>query len=195
VLAAGTLGALMTNMLMLSLLATGYGRQVGWRMCVTAAAEVTCLATLVPGHGARGAAFSYLIAGYLGVALLAPLYLKALHVRLPAPRRLATYGAGLVPTAAVFALAAQSPTLLAWPLMLAGPCLFLFPARRMRLITDADMKALQLLHTRLRHWRHAPAGLITPHSPAAITPAAPTPGPAAIATPWPRYPNQNRHNA
>lgn len=113
----------MTNMLMLSLLAIGYGRQIAWRMCVTVAAEVLCVAALVPGHGARGAACSYLIASYLGVVLLTPLYLKALHVRLPGLRRLATYGAGLIPSAALFALAAQSPTILAWPLILTGLCL------------------------------------------------------------------------
>lgn len=91
------LGALTTNMLMLGLLAIGCGRQVEWRMCITAAAEVTCLATLFPAYGARDAAFSYLTVGCVGVALLAPLYLRALHVRLHAPRRLAAYGAGLVP--------------------------------------------------------------------------------------------------
>lgn len=57
------------------------------------------------------------------------------------------------------------------------------------------MEALQLLHTRLRRWREAPAGLITPRSAAAITQAAPAHGPLAIeSTSWPRYPNQSRTN-
>ena len=114
VLAAGTLGALMTNMLMLSLFAIGYGRQVGRRMSITVMVDVMGLVTLVPGHGALGAAYSYLIASYVGAALLALLYLKALQVRLPGPRRLAAYAAGLAPTAVVFALAGLSPTPLAW---------------------------------------------------------------------------------
>jgi O-antigen/teichoic acid export membrane protein len=149
VLAVGTLGALMTNILMLALLAIGHGRQVAWRMCVTAGAEVIGLITLVPGHGALGAAYSYLIAGYLGVALLAPLYLRLLHVRLPALRRLAAYTAGLTPSAALFVLADQSPFVAAWPLIVAALCLFVIPARRMRLITDADVTALRVLRAKL----------------------------------------------
>jgi O-antigen/teichoic acid export membrane protein len=149
VLAVGTLGALMTNMLMLALLAIGYGRQVAWRICVAAGAEVAGLITLVPRHGALGAAYSYLIAGYLGVALLAPLYLRALRVRPPAVRWLAAYSAGLAPTAAIFDFADLSPLTAAWPLILAAPFLFVVPARRMRLITDADVTALRMLRARL----------------------------------------------
>ena len=150
VLAAGTLGALITNTLMLSLLANGYGRQVARRMSIAVVVEVTGLVTLVPGHGALGAANSYLIASYAGAVLLAMLYLKALQARMPGPRWLAAYAAGLAPTAAVFALADLSPTPLAWALIVTGPCLFLFPARRMRLITDADLKVLQSLRARLK---------------------------------------------
>lgn len=150
VLAVGTVGAIVTNLLVLGLLAIGHGRQVAWRMCITASAEVIGLITLVPGHGAMGAAYSYLIAGYLGVALLAPLYLRVLHVRLPALRWVAAYTAGFVPTAIMFILADQSPLILAWSLIVAAPCLFLVPARRMRLITDADVAALRVLRARLR---------------------------------------------
>jgi|SRR5450755_74466 O-antigen/teichoic acid export membrane protein len=150
VLAAGTLGALMTNMLMVSLLAAGYGRQIARRMSISVIVEVTGLVTLVPGHGALGAAYSYLIASYVGAALLALLYLKALQVRMLGPRRLAAYAAGLAPTAVVFALAGLSSTPLAWALIVTGLCLFLLPARRMRLITDADLRVLQSLRSRLK---------------------------------------------
>ena len=150
VLAAGTLGALMTNMLMFSLLASGHGLQVGRRMSISVMVEVTGLVILVPGHGALGAAYSYLIANYVGATLLAPLYLKALQVRMPRPRWLAAYAAGVAPTAVAFALADRSPTPLAWGLIVTAPCLFLLPARRMRLITDADLRVLQSLRTRLK---------------------------------------------
>jgi hypothetical protein len=169
VLAAGTLGALMTDMLMKSLFAIGYGRQIGRRMPIAVVAEVTGLVTLVPGHGALGAAWSYLIASYVGVALLVPLYLKALQVRLPAPRRLAAYAAGLAPTAVVFALAGRSPTPLAWALIVAGTCLFLLPARRMRLITDADLGVLQALCARLKAQG---AGIAVALSPAEVPTSA-----------------------
>ena len=169
VLAAGTVGAVMTSMLMESLFATGYGRQIGRRMLIAVVVEMTCLVALVPGHGALGAAYSYLIASYVGVALLVPLYLKAVQVRLPAPRWLATYAVGLAPTAVVFALADWAPTPAAWALIVTGACLFAIPARRMRLITDADLIVLQALRARLKV-RDAEAAV-------ALSPAA---GPASV---------------
>jgi O-antigen/teichoic acid export membrane protein len=150
VLAAGTLAALMTNLLMEALCASGYGHQVGRRMSIAVVVEVIGLVALVPGRGALGAAYSYLIASYVGVALLMPLYLRALQVRLPTLRRLAAYGAGLAPTAVVFALADRAPTPAAWALIISGAFLFVLSARRMRLITDADLMALQALGARLQ---------------------------------------------
>ncbi len=170
VLAAGTLGALMTNMLMVSLLAVGYGRQVGRRMFISVMVEVTGLVILVPGHGALGAAYSYLIASYVGATLLALLYLKALRVRMLGPRWLAAYAAGLAPTAIVFALAGLSPTPLAWGLMVTGPCLFLFPARRMRMITDADLRVLQSLRARLKARVAGVAVALSPQRTRAVRP-------------------------
>jgi O-antigen/teichoic acid export membrane protein len=154
VLAAGTLGALMTDMLTKSLFATGYGRQVGRRMPITVVTEVAGLIILVPRYGALGAAYSFLLASLAGVALLAPLYRKALQVRLPSPRQLAAYTIGLAPTAALFAVAGQAPTPLAWVLIAAGTLLFIIPARRMRLITDADINFLAGLRARRRARLH-----------------------------------------
>src|SRR4029077_4692969 len=119
VLAAGTLGALLTDMLIKSLLATGSGRQAGRRMPLTVVTEVTGLIILVPRYGALGAAYSYLLASYVGVILLVPLYLKALQVRLSL-RQFAAYAIGFAPTAATFAVAGRAPTLLAWVLIATG---------------------------------------------------------------------------
>ena len=83
VLAAGSLGALMTDMLMKSLFAAGHGRQAGRRMPIAVVTEVTGLIILVPRYGALGAAYSYLFACFVSVILLVPLYLKAFQVRLP----------------------------------------------------------------------------------------------------------------
>src|ERR1035441_763750 len=52
VLAAATLGALMTDMLTKSLFATGYGRQVGRRMPITVVTEGTALIFPVSRYGA-----------------------------------------------------------------------------------------------------------------------------------------------
>jgi len=161
VLAAGTLGALMTDMLTKSLFATGYGRQVGRRMPITVVTEVAGLIILVPRYGALGAAYSYLLASLAGVILLVPLYRKALQVRLPSLRQLAAYTIGFAPTAAVFAVAGQAPTPVAWVLIAAGTFLFLIPARRMRLITDADISFLAGLRGR-RRGRPRPADRTRP---------------------------------
>jgi len=150
VLAAGTVGALITNMLMEGLFVLGYGRQIGRRMSVAVVVDIVGLVTLVPRYGSLGAAFSYLMASYIGVAVLVPLYIKAVQVRLPSPRWLTTYAAGLVPTGVMFALANSSPAPLAWALVLTGMCFSLFPARRIRLITDADLSALRAVGARLR---------------------------------------------
>jgi O-antigen/teichoic acid export membrane protein len=148
VLAAGTLGALMADMLMKSLFAMGFGRQIGRRMPIAVMVEMTCLITLVPGYGALGAAYAYLIASYASVMVLVPVYLKAFQVRLPSLRQLAAYATGLAPTTVMFALADRAPNLLAWLLIVAGACLFIFPARWMRLITDADISFLRGLRAR-----------------------------------------------
>jgi hypothetical protein len=155
VLAAGTLAALMTDMLMKSLFAVGYGRQAGRRMPITVVTEVMGLITLVPRYGALGAACSYLLASCVSVILLVPLYLKALQVRLPRLRQLAAYAIGFAPTAATFALAGRAPIPVAWALVATGTLLFIIPARRMRLITDADISVLKGLRGR---WRALPWG-------------------------------------
>jgi hypothetical protein len=148
VLAAGTLGALVTDMLMKSLFAAGLGRQAARQMPIAVAAEVTGLLILVPHFGALGAAYAYLLASYVSVLLLAPLYLKALNVRLPSVRQLARYPIEFVPTAVLFAVAGRAPTLAAWGLLATGTLLFVRPARRMRLITDEDIGFLESLRGR-----------------------------------------------
>jgi hypothetical protein len=148
VLAAGTLGALVTDMLMKSLFAAGLGRQAARQMPIAVAAEVTGLLILVPHFGALGAAYAYLLASYVSVILLAPLYLKALNVRLPSVRQLARYPIEFVPTAVLFAVAGRAPTLAAWGLLATGTLLFVRPARRLRLITDEDIGFLESLRGR-----------------------------------------------
>ena len=149
VLAAGTLGALMADMLIKSLFAAGHRREIGWLMPVAAMVEVLGLVVLVPRYGAVGAAWSYLIAVYVAVALLVPVLLRAFQVRLPRGRQVTSYVLGLAPTAVAFILAGRTPAALAWALIVTGFALFTIPARRMLLITDADMRFLQELRTRL----------------------------------------------
>ena len=156
VLAAGTLAALMTDMLVKSLFAADRGRQAGRLMPITAMTEVAGLIVLVPRYGALGAAYSYLLASGVGVVLLAPLYLRTVQARLPPASKLAAYAIGFAPTAAMFAVAGRMPVRLAWApwaLITAGALTFPLPARRMRLITDSDMRFLRGLGSRV--WRAA----------------------------------------
>jgi hypothetical protein len=167
VLAAGTLGALTADMLIKSLFAAGHRREIGWLMPVAAMAEVLGLVILVPRYGAVGAAWSYLIAVYVAVALLLPVHLRAFQVRLPRARKVASYLLALAPTAAAFVLASRTPTVLAWMLIVTGFALFTIPARRIRLINDADLRFLQELRARLTGPRprpDVPQGMDRPES-------------------------------
>jgi len=149
-LAAGTLAALMTDMLVKSLFAAGRERQAGRRMPFTVVTEVTALIVLVPRYGAVGAACSFLLASGVGLVLLTPLYLRTVQARLPSAARLAGYAIGFAPTAAIFAVAGRAPVMLAWALIVAGALAFVVPARRMRLITDTDLRFLKGLGSRRR---------------------------------------------
>ena len=142
-IAAGTLGALMTDMLMKGLFAGGHGRQVGRRMFVAVTVEVVGLAILVPRYGPVGAGISYLLASYSGMALLGFLYLRVNRLRLPSLRQAGVYVGGITPTALAFFLADRVASPLAWALITVGAVLFIWPARHMRLIEDGHLNALR----------------------------------------------------
>lgn len=81
---------------------------------------------------------------------------RARQARLPSASKLAAYAIGFAPTAAMFAAAGRAPVRLAWApwaLIAAGALAFVIPARRMRLITDADVRFLKDLSS--RGWRTA----------------------------------------
>ncbi len=148
-IAAGTLGALMTDMLMKGLFAGGHGRQVGRRMSIAVAVEVVGLAILVPRYGPLGAGISYLLASYTGMALLGFLYLRVNLLQPPSPRQAAVYVGGITPTALAFFLAGRAASPVAWTLITVGAVLFIWPARRMGLIGDTDLNALRAWGARL----------------------------------------------
>jgi O-antigen/teichoic acid export membrane protein len=152
-IAAGTLGALMTDMLMKGLFAGGHGRQVGRRMSVAVTVEVVGLAILVPRFGAVGAGISYLLASYSGMALLGFFYLRVNRLRPPSLRQAVVYVGGITPTAVAFFLADRAASPVAWALIMVGAVLFIWPARRMRLIEDSDLNALRAWSARLGRTR------------------------------------------
>jgi O-antigen/teichoic acid export membrane protein len=152
-IAAGTLGALMTDMLMKGLFAGGHGRQVGRRMSVAVTVEVVGLAILVPRFGAVGAGISYLLASYCGMALLGFFYLRVNRLRPPSLRQAVVYVGGITPSAVAFFLADRAASPVAWALIMVGAVLFIWPARRMRLIEDSDLNALRAWSARLGRTR------------------------------------------
>ena len=152
-IAAGTLGALMTDMLMKGLFAGGHGRQVGRRMFVAVTVEVVGLAILVPRYGPVGAGISYLLASFSGMALLGFLYLRVNRLRPPSLRQAGVYVAGITPTAIAFFLAGRTASPVAWSLITVGAVLFIWPARRMGLIGDTDLNALRAWRARLSRTR------------------------------------------
>jgi O-antigen/teichoic acid export membrane protein len=148
VLAVGTVGTLMTDMLMKGLFAVGQGARAGRLMPVVALVETVCLIVLVPRYGALGAAESYLVASYVSVALLAPIYLSSFEVRLSASWRPVRYVAGLVVPASFFVEANRLASV-AWILIAAAAFLSLLSARWNGLITDSDMGAVWAFRSRL----------------------------------------------
>lgn len=122
-------------------------------MFVAVAVEVVGLAILVPRYGAVGAGISYLLASYSGMALLGSLYLRVNRVRPPSLRQAAGYIGGITPTALAFFLAGRAAGPVAWVLITVGAALFIWPARRLRLIEDAHLDALQARRARLGQTR------------------------------------------
>lgn len=148
VLAAGTLGTLMTDMLMKGLFAIGRGSRAGRLMPVAAMVETVCLIVLVPRYGALGAAVSYLVASYVSVALLAPVYLSSFRVKISASWLPVRYVAGLAAPALLFAEANRLSGV-AWILIAVAAFLSLLSARWNRLITDSDVGVVRALLSRL----------------------------------------------
>ena len=111
-------------------------------MFVAVTVEVVGLAILVPRYGPVGAGISYLLASYSGMALLGFLYLRVNRLRPPSLRQAGVYVGGITPTALAFFLAGRTASPVAWSLITVGAVLFIWPARRMRLIGDTDLNAL-----------------------------------------------------
>src|SRR5664280_742565 len=78
----GTLGLLLTNMLVKGMCALGQAPRVARRMPIAVAVELTGLALLVPSFGGQGAATAYCLGAWAGVLLLGPVYLQEQQVSL-----------------------------------------------------------------------------------------------------------------
>ncbi|MBJ2120379.1 oligosaccharide flippase family protein [Arthrobacter sp. MSA 4-2] len=146
ILAVGTVGLLLAEMLLQALVALGAPRVVAVRVTLAAVTEVAFLVLLVPTAGATGAAVAFGIGTWVATGLLAHAYLRL------QPRKGFTLSG---PLRQALALGAMLPALLTARLVppfagaLAigvGFLVYLIVARLLRVITDADvLRARQAL--------------------------------------------------
>jgi len=146
----GTLGLLLTNMLVKGLYSLGCAGQVGRRMPWAAFVELVGLVTLVPRYGAIGAAIAYSLATWSGVILLTPVYLRKQQVALPPTTLRGRYFLALTPSAALLAASNLVSGQIAWVVIVLALALFAGLARLTRLITDRDIRRLRGALTAVR---------------------------------------------
>jgi O-antigen/teichoic acid export membrane protein len=75
-IALGTLGLIVGDMLLKALVARGLAGPAARRIPAAAAAEVATMALLVPAHGALGAAAGFVVGAWVGVGVLGAVYLR-----------------------------------------------------------------------------------------------------------------------
>jgi O-antigen/teichoic acid export membrane protein len=150
----GTLGLLLTNMLVKGLYALRCATRVGRRLPWAVWIELAALVTLVPGYGATGAAIAYCLGGWAGVLLLGSVYLREQRVGLPPWTLSGRYLIALSPSAAVIAASNLVPDPVAGVLILLALGVFAGMARLMRLFNDDDVRRLRgaLTAARWRSW-------------------------------------------
>lgn len=136
----GTLGLLLTNMVVKGLYALRNARLVGTRMPWIVVGEFAALGVLVPRFGLNGAATAYCLAGWAGVFVLAPAYLRVQGIGGPGWSVAARYLCALVPTAAIMVAARLLPDQLAWVLMALALMCFVLVARLEHLFTDEEVQ-------------------------------------------------------
>jgi O-antigen/teichoic acid export membrane protein len=75
-IALGTLGLIVGDMLLKALVARSLAGAAARRIPAAAAAEVATMALLVPAHGALGAAAGFVVGAWVGVGVLGAVYLR-----------------------------------------------------------------------------------------------------------------------
>lgn len=76
VVALGTAGLIVGDMLLKALFARGFAGSAAARLPLAAVAEVATMVLLVPGHGPMGAAAGFAVGAWVGVAALATVYVR-----------------------------------------------------------------------------------------------------------------------
>jgi O-antigen/teichoic acid export membrane protein len=108
VIAVGTLGMIVVDMLVKALYARGLAAAAAVRVPVAVAAEVVTMVVLVPGHGVLGGAIGYAVGAWTGVGVVAGLYLRHHRAgRLPL-RRVAGWATATTVLVGLLAAAAAS---------------------------------------------------------------------------------------
>ncbi|HEY2222097.1 oligosaccharide flippase family protein [Actinomycetospora sp.] len=112
VIALGAVGLIVGDMLLKALFARHLAGAAAVRIPAAAVAEVATMALLVPGHGAMGAAAGFAVGAWVGVGVLASVYLRHHPVgALPVRRALAWSAAAGVLTGLLALASAAGPGL------------------------------------------------------------------------------------
>ncbi len=139
VIALGTLGLIVVDMLIKALLARGLAGAAAARIPAAAIAEVATMVVLVPGHGAMGAAAGFAVGAWVGVAVLAGLYLRHHRPgRLPL-RRVAGWAAAIAVLVGLLGTAAGTGRTLDLALVTLGVLAYAVLVVRLGVLPAADV--------------------------------------------------------
>jgi O-antigen/teichoic acid export membrane protein len=105
-IAVGTLGLIVGDMLLKALVARGLAAAAAARIPAAAVTEVATMALLVPAHGALGAAAGFVVGAWVGVGVLGAVYVRHHRVGVGSVRRVLAWVAAMGVLTGSLALAA-----------------------------------------------------------------------------------------
>jgi O-antigen/teichoic acid export membrane protein len=149
-IALGTLGLTVGDMLLKALFARGLAAAAAARIPAAAVAEVATMALLVPGHGATGAAAGFAVGAWVAVGVLALVYLRHHRAGLLPVRRAAGWAGAAGVLVALLALAPVAGPGLDLLLVVLGFLLYTALAVRLGAVPAADVARVSGLVRRLR---------------------------------------------
>ncbi len=159
VIAVGTAGLIVGDMLLKALFARGFAGTAAARIPAAAVAELATMVALVPGHGAMGAAVGFAVGAWVGVGMLAVPYLRHHRLgRLPV-RRAAGWAAAAGVLVGVLVVAASAGPVLDLVLVALGLLVYAVLALRLGAVPAADVARARGLLARVTGARPAPVAV------------------------------------
>jgi O-antigen/teichoic acid export membrane protein len=181
IMALGTLGLIVTDMLQKALFARGFAGAVALRLPCAAVLQVLALVVLVPRLGATGAAIGFTVGTWSAAALTGALYVRHHRPGRVPPRTVAAWSSALAVLGVLLVAAAAAPPLLDLALVAAGLLAYGVVVLRLGLVPDAVR-------------RRVPVGVQAPgqEAPSQVVPSRVTRPSARVPAPRPRAPRPRR---